>query len=78
MCPQRELVAACAARGIGVAAYSPYGSCWLATYAPKHVPWGLTPLIDDEHVVAVADVIGCTPAQAEHCSPSVEHCEPYL
>ena len=63
VCYQRELLDACTARGVAVVGYSPYGSCWMAKYFARFVPWGLTPLTSDATVRAIAADIGCTPAQ---------------
>ena len=63
-CYQKELLGACAARGVDVVAYSPYGTCWLAKYFADEVPWAAASLLDDATVNAVAAAATCTPAQA--------------
>mmetsp|Transcript_14589 Transcript_14589/g.43567 ORF Transcript_14589/g.43567 Transcript_14589/m.43567 type:complete len:376 (-) Transcript_14589:33-1160(-) len=62
-CYQEELLEACAERNIAVVAYSPFGTCWLSVYYSDFVPWSATSCLEDATVKAIAEEVGCSPAQ---------------
>ena len=64
-CCQTILVASCYERGIVPIGYSPYGVCWMAgCMGPFYeVKWGVTVLLEDETVKAIAAEVKATPAQ---------------